>query len=184
MYKRQVLLWPASAVVSDSLAASDSWAALVAICSGYAAGAWLEWYFLHSLLSAATWPVFAATVFSTYGQDLLVDTTTCNSLCLAHNSLLVLLVALELAGSRLRGASLELVGASALIMAGTALAYRMVLLDDDFDASDTNTRRFLAVVGSVELVSFLSSRTLAALASYETPWFRLARGDADRVDHF
>ena len=168
------LLYPASAVLSDSLAASQSLPVLLIVVLGFIAGAFVEYKIVGSVLSAAIAPIFAAVVLTTHGQDLLSATSHCNSLCIAHNVLLVLYAALELGACRLRGASLALTITAAVVMIATAVAYRIVLVDDDFDASVDETRVFLAMVGALELVLFLAARTITALADYEeSSWFFL-----------
>ena len=161
-----LLLWPASAVVSDSLAASEGLAAPLAVVAGYAGGAAVEWRVLGSGLSAAVLPLFAGVVLTTYDQSLLVAGSTCSAYCIVHLSLLVVYTLIELGAARLRGTSWELVAAAAVLIGATALFYRLVLAEDGFNATDADTRRLLAIAGTVEVGTFLAGRAIAALASY------------------
>lgn len=165
-----LLVFPASAVVSDSLAASDSLPVLFGVVLGYAAGALLEWRALGSALSALTLPMFAAVVLTAYNQELLATSNSCNTLCLIHNVLLFLYTALELGASRMRGASTALVVVVALLLAAAAVVYRTVLAQPNFDAEDEPTRGVLAIVGTAEFAAYLAGRVVAALASYPGGW--------------
>ena len=160
-----VIGYPASGVLSDSLASSGSalWPILVVLC--YIAAAFLEFWIRDRLEGLVVSVPLGLTALSTIEQALLVDGGVCNTWCVLHSVALVVYVLAELVGLHSRGVSTQTLLPFAVALTVTAAVYRAIVGADDFDASHGPTQSFLYYVGTLQVCAFVAARVFVAMAA-------------------
>ncbi len=159
-----VIFFPASGILSDSLAASgDAWLPVL-LALGYAAAGALEYWARGRSEGLLVSAPFALNALTTIDQDLLVDGGACDAYCVLHSVALFVYSVCELAGLWSRGYSLAVLVPAAVALAVLAIVYRGVLWAEDFDATHGPTRQFLYWCGLVQVCALLAARVLVATA--------------------
>ena len=110
----------------------------------------------------ASAPVFVATIWTTWRQPTLAETTDCSMYCLVHLGAVALLMAVVLIGLYVRGVRLTVIGLVGAAMAFVTIGYNVVVNDDAFDATNPEYRQWLALIGAFELGLVLFERSVAA----------------------
>ena len=156
---------PASGILSDSFASTDGAGWQLAAIWAYSAAALAECLLLEG---RSTWllaiaPCYAAVVLTTFRQDLLTETSACNSSwCVLHQAALLIYCGAELAGLRARGYVWWGLSPYALALLVLAVWYRSLLDASGFDAADPATLQRLRLVGALEIGAFAIARALVA----------------------
>ena len=159
-----VIFHPASGVLSDSLASSNSALLPVLISLGYAIAGALEYWAFGRAVGLAVSVPFALTLLTCIDQELLVDETDCNAYCVLHSVMLFAYSVAEFAGLWKRGYTLRVLLPFAGALLALAIVYRAILWTDDFDATHAPTKQFLYWVGTVQVSSLVAVRVLVATA--------------------
>ena len=157
-----IVLSPAGGVVSDSLAASTP-AQLASCCIGYAISGILEALALGRAYGLVSLPAYAATIITTFQQPTLAEAgKECNAWCTAHLLAVGILMSTSVVGMVHRGVTVSATTFFAAIMGFVLICYLVVVNQDDFDATDPQTRRYLAAVGAAEVSLVVFERSIAA----------------------
>lgn len=157
-------LYPASGVLSDSLAESEGVGLALAIIWAYVFASIVE--YLGLVRSEGLWvaPLLALTVLTTRGQELLSESGSCRSYCVLHNVSLGAYTLAELVGLYRRGYSMRSLAPYGLSLAALAVYYRTIVAAEGFDATNESTLQRLRIVGALEVLAFLVARALVSAA--------------------
>ena len=153
---------PQSGVLSDSLAASTP-AQLASCCVGYAFSGILEALALGRAYGLVSLPAYTATIVTTFQQPTLAEAgKTCDAWCTAHLVAVGVLMSTSILGMIHRGVTVSATAFFAAIMGFVLICYLVVVNQDDFDATDPDTRRWLAAIGAAEVSLVVFERSVAA----------------------